>query len=142
MFISEAFAQAGGEPGTGDFLISLAPLILIFVVFYFLLIRPQQKRMKEHKEMLGALRRGDRIVTGGGIIGQIVKVSDDECTVEIGEGMRVKVLRSTVQQVLSRPEPRETRSRNRRKGEPQNDGSDDGSEDGADETEGRSQKRG
>ena len=122
MFISEAYAQAGGEPGTGDFLISLLPLILIFVVFYFLLIRPQQKRMKDHRDMLGSLRRGDRIVTGGGIVGQIVKVSDDECTVEIGEGMRVKVLRSTIQQVLSKPQPRDAgegrgRGRGRRRAE-------------------------
>jgi preprotein translocase subunit YajC len=86
-------------------IVQLAPLILIFVVFYFLLIRPQQKRMKEHREMLSNLRRGDRVVTGGGIIGQIVKVGDDELTVEIGEGMRVKVLRSTVSSVLSKPEP-------------------------------------
>ncbi|NBB83790.1 MAG: preprotein translocase subunit YajC [Alphaproteobacteria bacterium] len=91
-----------GEP---SLIIQLAPLILIFVVFYFLLIRPQQKRMKEHREMLSNLRRGDRVVTGGGIIGQIVKVGDDELTVEIGEGMRVKVLRSTVSSVLSKPEP-------------------------------------
>lgn len=117
MFISEAFAQAGGEAGTGEFLISLLPLVLIFVVFYFLLIRPQQKRMKEHKEMLVALRRGDRVVTGGGIIGQVVKVADDEATVEIGEGMRVKVIRSTIQSVLSKPEPRDNRSRGRRRDE-------------------------
>lgn len=127
MFISEAFAQVGGEAGTGDFLISLLPLVLIFVVFYFLLIRPQQKRMKEHKEMLSALRRGDRVVTGGGIIGQIVKVADDEATVEIGEGMRVKVLRSTIQTVLSKPEPRGGRSRRR-----------DEAEDEAEESEGGS----
>jgi preprotein translocase subunit YajC len=91
-----------GEP---SIIVQLAPLILIFVVFYFLLIRPQQKRMKEHREMLANLRRGDRVVTGGGIIGQIVKVGEDELTVEIGEGMRVKVLRSTVSSVLSKPEP-------------------------------------
>ncbi|NBC34755.1 MAG: preprotein translocase subunit YajC [Alphaproteobacteria bacterium] len=127
MFISEAFAQAGGEAGTGEFLISLLPLILIFVVFYFLLIRPQQKRMKEHKEMLGALRRGDRVVTGGGIIGQVVKVADDEATVEIGEGMRVKVVRSTIQSVLSKPEPRGGRGRRR-----------DEDEDEAEESEGDS----
>ena len=91
-----------GEP---SIIIQLAPLILIFVVFYFLLIRPQQKRMKEHREMLGSLRRGDRIATGGGIIGQIVKVGDDELTVEISEGVRVRVVRATVSQVLSKPEP-------------------------------------
>jgi preprotein translocase subunit YajC len=97
------FAQAGGEP---NLIIQLLPLILIFVVFYFLLIRPQQKRMKEHRAMLSALRRGDRVVTGGGIIGQIVKVSgDDELTVEIADGVRVKILRSTVANVLAKTEP-------------------------------------
>lgn len=116
MFISEAYAQAGGEPGTGDFLISLLPLILIFVVFYFLLIRPQQKRMKDHRDMLTALRRGDRVVTGGGIIGQVIKVADDECTVEIGEGMRVRVLRSTIQSVLSKPQPRDGKESKEGKG--------------------------
>ena len=104
MFISEAYAQAEGA-GDGGFILSLLPLILIFVVFYFLLIRPQQKRMKDHREMLGSVRRGDRVVTGGGIIGQVVKAGDDELTVEIGEGMRVKVLRSTVSSVVSRGEP-------------------------------------
>ncbi len=90
------------------------PLILIFVVFYFLLIRPQQKRMKEHRNMLGALRRGDRVVTGGGIIGTITKAADDELTVEISEGVRVKVLRGTVSSVLAKPEPaRGGRSRDR-----------------------------
>jgi preprotein translocase subunit YajC len=104
MFISTAIAQDGAGGG-GDLLVSLLPLILIFVVFYLLLIRPQQKRMKEHREMLAAVRRGDRVVTGGGIIGQVVKAGDDELTVEIGEGVRVKVLRSTISSVLSKPEP-------------------------------------
>lgn len=88
------------------------PLILIFVVFYFLLIRPQQKRMKQHREMLESLRRGDRVVTGGGIIGQIVKVGqDDELTVEIGDGMRVKVLRSTITALLAKSEPVKNRGK-------------------------------
>jgi len=104
MFISTAFAQDGAGGG-GDLLVSLLPLILIFVVFYLLLIRPQQKRMKEHREMLASVRRGDRVVTGGGIIGQVVKAGDEELTVEIGEGVRVKVLRSTISSVLSKPEP-------------------------------------
>lgn len=86
--------------------IQFLPLILIFVVFYFLLIRPQQKRMKQHREMLENLRRGDRVVTGGGIIGIIVKVGqDDELTVEIGDGLRVKVLRSTISALLGKGEP-------------------------------------
>src|SRR5260221_13758798 len=82
------------------------PLVLIFVVFYFLLIRPQQKRAKEHKTMLSALRRGDRVVTGGGIIGTVAKgIGDDEVTVDIAEGTRVRVLRSTITTVLARTEP-------------------------------------
>ncbi|MEQ9814371.1 MAG: preprotein translocase subunit YajC [Azospirillaceae bacterium] len=105
MFISTAWAQDAGGGG-GGLLVSLAPLLLIFVVFYFLLIRPQQKRMKEHRAMLSAVRRGDRVVTGGGIVGMVTRVGrDDELTVEIAEGVRVKVLRSTVTAVLSKSEP-------------------------------------
>jgi preprotein translocase subunit YajC len=82
------------------------PLVLIFVVFYFLLIRPQQKRAKEHKVMLTNLRRGDRVVTGGGIIGTVAKVvGDDEVTVDIADGIRVRVVRSTITTVLARTEP-------------------------------------
>ena len=106
MFISTAFAQeAGAADGGGGILIQILPLVLIFVVFYLLLIRPQQKRMKTHREMLGALRRGDRVVTGGGIVGTVTKAGDDELTVEIAEGVRVRVLRSTVSQVMSKTEP-------------------------------------
>lgn len=109
MFISTAYAQAAaGAPGGGmESLMSLAPLVLIFVVFYFLLIRPQQKKLKEHKGMLEALRRGDRVVTGGGIIGTIVKVgnNEDDVTVEIAEGVRVRVLRGTITSVLAKTEP-------------------------------------
>ncbi len=106
MLISPAYAQAAaGAPGGFD-LMSLAPLVLIFVVFYFLLIRPQQKKMKQHREMLGALRRGDKIVTNGGIVGTISKVlSPEELQVEIAEGVRVKVMRGMISSVLSRTEP-------------------------------------
>lgn len=84
----------------------LMPIILIFVVFYFLLIRPQQKKMRDHREMLSAIRRGDKIVTGGGIVGQVTKVGeDDQLTVEIADEVRVKVVRSTVTTVLSKPQP-------------------------------------
>lgn len=105
MFISPAYAQGAGG-GFGG-LESLLPLVLIFVVFYFLLIRPQQKKQKAHREMLAALRRGDRIVTAGGIIGQITRVSDNELTVEIAPDVKVKVMRGLVSDVLSRPEPAE-----------------------------------
>ncbi len=104
MFIDPAYAQgAGGQGGGFAFLI---PLILIFVVFYFLLIRPQQKRMKEHQNMVANLRRGDRIVTGGGLVGSVTKVVDDnEIQVEIAEGVKVRVMRNSVQQVMNKSEP-------------------------------------
>ncbi|MDQ2101783.1 preprotein translocase subunit YajC [Azospirillum isscasi] len=107
MFVSTAYAQtAAPAAGGADMIVQFLPLILIFVVFYFLLIRPQQKKMKEHKGMLEAIRRGDRVVTGGGIIGTITKVGpDDELQVEIAENVRVRVLRSTVNLVLSKSEP-------------------------------------
>ena len=106
MFISPAYAQGfgGGDMGAlGSFL----PLILIFVVFYFLLIRPQQKKQKTHREMLSALHRGDRIVTAGGLVGTITKIlSDTEITVEITEGVKVRVMRGKESDVIARTEAR------------------------------------
>ncbi|WP_366656411.1 preprotein translocase subunit YajC [Fodinicurvata sp. EGI_FJ10296] len=105
MFISQAYAQSGGAGG-GNLLINLLPLILIFVVFYFLLIRPQQKRQKQHREMLDGIRRGDRIVTNGGIVGQVVKVgSDNMLTLEIADGVRVKAMQHMVADVLAKTKP-------------------------------------
>lgn len=107
MFISPAYAQAAAAPGAEAGLMQFAPLVLIFIVFYFLLIRPQQKRMKSHKEMLGNIRRGDRVVTNGGIIGVVQKVQDGdpELLVEIAEGVKVKVLRDMVASVNAKTEP-------------------------------------
>jgi preprotein translocase subunit YajC len=106
MFVSTAYAQTAAPAGASDMLVQFLPLILIFVVFYFLLIRPQQKKMKEHKAMLGSIRRGDRVVTGGGIIGTVTKVGpDEELQVEIAENVKVRCLRSTVSVVLSKAEP-------------------------------------
>ncbi len=107
MFVSTAYAQtAAPAAGGADMIVQFLPLILIFVVFYFLLIRPQQKKMKEHKSMLEAIRRGDRVVTGGGIIGTVTKVGpEDELQVEIAENVRVRVIRSTVNLVLAKTEP-------------------------------------
>lgn len=106
MFISPAYAQAAGGGGGEQFLTGILPLVLIFAVFYFLLIRPQQRRMKEHKQKISSVRRGDRIITGGGIIGTVSKVvSDEELQVEIAEGVKVRVARQTVQEVLSKTEP-------------------------------------
>jgi preprotein translocase subunit YajC len=105
MFISQAWAQAGGAGGGGDFLVQLFPLILIFVVFYFLLIRPQQAKMKAQREMLSGVKRGDRVVTGGGIIGLVTKVvSDNELQVEVAEGVRVRVLKQTITDIITRGE--------------------------------------
>ncbi|MDG3041974.1 preprotein translocase subunit YajC [Roseicyclus marinus] len=89
----EAFAQ-------------FVPLILIFVIMWFLLIRPQQKKVKEHQAMIAALRRGDEVVTAGGLIGKITKVKDDaEVEVELSTGVKVRVLRPTISQVRSKTEP-------------------------------------
>jgi len=86
------------------------PLILIFVIMYFLLIRPQQKKMKEHQAMVAGLRRGDQVVTQGGLIGKVSKVKDDaEIEVEIAEGVKVRVVRQTITQVLSKTEPAEAK---------------------------------
>jgi preprotein translocase subunit YajC len=117
MLISTAYAQ-----GTGMFdqnaLIQFLPLILIFAVFYFLLIRPQQRKAKDHKTMLDALRRGDRIVTGGGIIGTVARVDNpEEATVEIADGVRVRVLRSTISSVLAKPDPAAAREAAKQKEE-------------------------
>ncbi|MBI5121524.1 MAG: preprotein translocase subunit YajC [Rhodospirillales bacterium] len=107
MLISEAFAQTAPAASAGgmESLSSLFPLVLIFVLFYFLLIRPQQKKMKEHKNALSQIRRGDKVVTGGGIVGQVLKVQDGEVTVEIAENVKVKVIQDTITAILSKTEP-------------------------------------
>jgi preprotein translocase subunit YajC len=106
MFVSPAFAQAAGAPSAGAAFAQFLPIILIFVIFYFLLIRPQQKKMKEHRAMVEALRRGDQVVTSGGIVGKVSKVQDDGMIeVEIADGVRVKVIKGTIGQVLNKTEP-------------------------------------
>jgi preprotein translocase subunit YajC len=107
MFATPAYAQAAGAPpGADSFLLQLLPLVLIFVIFYFLLIRPQQKRAKEHAQMVENLRRGDQVVLSGGIMGRITKVrDDDEAEVEIAENTRIRVVKSTIAQVVSKTEP-------------------------------------
>jgi preprotein translocase subunit YajC len=106
MFISPAYAQGAGLFDSQSTLVQFLPLVLIFVVFYFLLIRPQQKKQSEHRTMLEALRRGDRVVTGGGIVGTVNKViGTEEVEVDIAQGVRVKVLRSTISSVLAKPDP-------------------------------------
>ena len=104
MFISQAWAQGTGG-GSGDFLVQLFPLILIFVVFYFLLIRPQQAKVRAQREMLSGVKRGDRVVTGGGIIGLVTKViSDNEVQVELAEGVRVRIIKQTITDIVTRGE--------------------------------------
>ncbi|HVH77660.1 MAG TPA: preprotein translocase subunit YajC [Stellaceae bacterium] len=106
MLISTAYAQGLGFLDSQGALVQFLPLVLIFVVFYFLLIRPQQKKAKDQRAMLDALRRGDRVVTGGGIIGSVSRVVNaEEVQVEIAEGVRVRVLRSTISSVLLKPDP-------------------------------------
>jgi preprotein translocase subunit YajC len=104
MLISPAFAQSAG--GGSDFILQLVPILLMFVIFYLLLLRPQQQRAKAHREMVANLRRGDTVVTSGGIIGKVTKVRDDsEIEVEIAENTRVRVLRATVTEVRVKGEP-------------------------------------
>jgi preprotein translocase subunit YajC len=99
MFVKEALAQAAGAPAGGAFdIVSLLPLVLIFVVFYFLLIRPQQKKMRDHREVIASLKRGDKVITGGGIVGTIVRTDEGKpvVTVEVAQNVRVDVVRSTI----------------------------------------------
>lgn len=106
MFVTPAFAQAAGGAGAAGALTQFLPLILIFAIMYFLLIRPQQKKLKEHKAMVEALRRGDQVITQGGIVGKVSKVKEDgELEVEIAEGVKVRIIRSTIATVLSKTEP-------------------------------------
>ena len=106
MFISPAFAQGAPAAGGGDILQMIIPFALIFVIMYFLIIRPQQKRAKAHQEMVANIRRGDVVVTSGGLVGKVTKVTDDaEAQVEIAEGVRVKIIRSMISDVRSKGEP-------------------------------------
>jgi preprotein translocase subunit YajC len=112
MFISPAYAQDALAGGTSAAIMQFAPLILIFVVFYFLLIRPQQKRAKEHRVMLGSLKRGDRIITGGGLLGTVTKVKEgsEEIEVELAPNMRVNVVRNTIGSVIRPTAANDTKS--------------------------------
>jgi preprotein translocase subunit YajC len=105
MIVTPAFAQGAGAGG-GDMLVSLLPFVLIFVIMYFLILRPQQKRAKQHQEMVKNMRRGDGVVTSGGLVGKITKVVDDnEIEVEIADGVRVRQLRSMVAEIRTKGEP-------------------------------------
>ena len=106
MFVTPAFAQTAGGAGAGSALAQFLPLILIFAIMYFLLIRPQQKKVKQHRAMVEALRRGDQVLTQGGIIGKVTHVGEDGIVqIEIADGVKVKVIRSTITQVMNKTEP-------------------------------------
>ena len=105
MFVTPAFAQAAGGAGAAGGLVSFVPIVLIFAIMYFLMIRPQQKKVKEHRAMVEALRRGDQVVTQGGLIGKVVKVTDAEAEIEIAPNVKVKVIKATIAQVMSKTEP-------------------------------------
>jgi preprotein translocase subunit YajC len=106
MLISPAYAQGAGGAGSTDILMSLLPFVLIFVIMYFLIIRPQRQRMKQHQELVANLRRGDTVVTAGGLIGKVSKVVDDgEVQLELAEGLKVRAVRSMITEVRSKSEP-------------------------------------
>jgi preprotein translocase subunit YajC len=99
------FAYAEAAPGAFDYLNSLLiPTMLIIGIMYFLMIRPQQKRLKEHQAMVATLRRGDTVVTSGGIIGKVARVDEQEVQIEVAEGVKIKVVRSTISEVRGKPE--------------------------------------
>jgi preprotein translocase subunit YajC len=100
VFISNAFAQTAGAAGGESSLLSMLPLVLMFVVLYFVMIRPQMKRQKEHKAMIEAIAKGDEVVTSGGLLGKISKVGESFLTLEVASGVELQVQRSAVVQVL------------------------------------------
>lgn len=105
MLITEAFAQTGGGGGATNMLVQFMPIILIVVIMYFLILRPQQQKARVHREMVANLRRGDTIVTSGGLIGKVAKVDEHELHVELAEGVRVRVVRGMVAEVRAKGEP-------------------------------------
>jgi preprotein translocase subunit YajC len=101
ILMSMVQAAPAGQNGTAQLLMGILPWLLIFVIFYVLMIRPQQRRVKDHQAAIAAVKKGDDIVTGGGIRGRVTKVSDDEAEVEIAQGVKIRVVKSTISQVIS-----------------------------------------
>jgi len=102
LHLIESTAAAAAAPGgTTSFIIQTIPLLFIFVIFWVLMIRPQQRRMKDHAAAINAVRKGDEVVTGGGIRGKVTKVTDDEAEVELASGVRIRVIKSTLSQILN-----------------------------------------
>ena len=105
MFATPAYAQAAGAAGAGTAFAQFIPLVLIFLIMYFLMIRPQQRRAKQHRQMVEKLTKGDQIITAGGLVGKVVGVRDDELDVEIAPSVKVRVVRATVTQVVTPTTP-------------------------------------
>ena len=108
MFVTEAYAQAAGAPAGADsagLFMQFAPLLFMVVVGYFLLIRPQQRRAKLHQDMIANLKRGDVVVTAGGLIGKVKSVQDDEVRVELSPNNEVRVVRGTISEVRTKSDP-------------------------------------
>ncbi|MDT1064476.1 preprotein translocase subunit YajC [Paracoccus sp. CPCC 101403] len=105
MFVTPAYAQAAAAPSGAASLASFLPLILIFVIMYFLMIRPQQKRAKEHRAMVEAVKKGDEVITQGGLIGKVTAVRENELEVEIAPGVKTRVVRSSITGVVNRTAP-------------------------------------
>ena len=106
MFVTPAYAQSALGGGGSEILMSILPFLLIFVIMYFLIIRPQRTQMKKREEMLKNVRRGDQVVTGGGVLGKVTKVIDDaELEVEISDGVKVRLIRSLIADVRAKSEP-------------------------------------
>jgi preprotein translocase subunit YajC len=105
MFVTPAYAQTGGS-GAPDMLIQFLPFVLIFVIMYFLIIRPQRTKQKQHQELIANVRRGDTVVTTGGLIGKVAKVVDEgELQIDLAEGVRVRVVRGMISEVRAKGEP-------------------------------------
>lgn len=134
MFITEAYAQAAPGAGGSSFMIQLLPFVMILLIMYFLIIRPQQKRMKDHRDMIASIKRNDTVVTAGGMIGKVARVvGDDELLVELAEGVRVRVVRGTISEVRTRGDVREVESRKARARN--DDDADSDNDNSADETQ-------
>ena len=106
MLITPAFAQAAGAGDTNSMLMSLLPFALIFVIMYFLILKPQQKKLKDHQELVKNIRRGDTVVTNGGMVGKVTKVvDDDQVEIEIADGVKIRQMRNMVSGVRTKGEP-------------------------------------
>jgi len=112
MFITEAYAQAAPAAGGGSFLIQLMPFVMILGIMYLFIIRPQQKKLKDHRDMIASIKRGDTVVTAGGMVGKVTKViGDAELQVELAENVRVRVVRGTISEVRTRGDVRDVEAR-------------------------------